>query len=105
MTEPDVVRVAAEHARRLAAGDAGALDDIAPGASVEPPDLLHGLLIERFGRFDVVAHARIGAYHIFKTKLVGSRTVVVQARWAQDAAGRWRIAEAEVARVASQPDP
>jgi hypothetical protein len=53
----------------------------------------------QFRGTELVAHARIGTHHIFKTKFVGTTTVVVQARWAADAAGRWLIREAEVARV------
>ena len=37
--------------------------------------------------FELVAHARIGAHHIFKTKFMGPTTLVVQARWA-DRVGR-----------------
>lgn len=72
------------HAARLVARDAEAQDDFAPGAPVEPPDLLERLLAGPFEAYELVAHARIGAHHIFKTKLIGPTTYVVQARWADD---------------------
>jgi hypothetical protein len=96
---PGPEAAARAHAARLLARDPGAREDLAPGALVEPPDLLERLLAGRFHAFELVAHARIGAYHIFKTKLVGVPTLVVQARWAAEQDGRWRIREVEVARV------
>jgi len=87
------------HARRVVAGDPRAVEDIAPGARLEPADLLDRLLGGGFQDFELVAHARIGAYHFFKTKYVGSTTIVVQARWTRTADEGWRIQEAEVARV------
>jgi hypothetical protein len=92
-------RAARAHAARVIARDGKARDDLAPGAQLEPPDLLARLLAGPFSAFELVAHARIGAHHVFKTKLVGPTTVVVQSRWAADADGVWRIREAEVARV------
>ena len=59
--------------------------DLAPGAEVTPPDLLEWLMARQFRGSELVAHARIGAHHIFKTKFVGATTVVVQARWVGDA--------------------
>lgn len=87
------------HAGRLLARDVRARDDLVPGASVEPPDLLERLLAGGFHAFELVAHARIGAHHILKTKLVGPVTLVVQARWAADADGAWRIREVELVRI------
>jgi hypothetical protein len=66
---------------------------------LSPPDLLEHLLGAQFETFDLVAHAKIGAHHVFKTRLVGPVIVVIQARWAEDPVGRWRIREAEVART------
>jgi hypothetical protein len=67
---------------------------------VDPPDLLARLAGARFHGFDVVAHARIGGHHIFKTRFDGPVTVVVQARWAPiGVAGGWQMVEAEVARI------
>jgi hypothetical protein len=91
------------HAARLLERDPRAGEDLAAGAALEPPDLLERLLAARFRTFELVAHARIGAHHIFKTRLVGPSTVVVQARWAADADGVWRIREAEVARAEGEP--
>ncbi|HEV8309521.1 MAG TPA: hypothetical protein VGW35_17815 [Methylomirabilota bacterium] len=91
---------ALEHARRLVSGDPGALDDLDPGARLEPADLFRQLLGEAFHGFDLVAHARIGRHHILKTRYVGHRTVVVQARWAETPEGGWRILAAEQVRVA-----
>ena len=62
-----------------------------------------GLLMPTEEGFELVAHARIGAHHIFKTKFLGPTTLVVQARWAEDPGGPWRIREAEVARVEGGP--
>jgi hypothetical protein len=95
--EPE--RAARSHAARVADRDRRAFEDLAPEAEVTPPDLLEWLMGCRFGGTELVAHARIGAHHIFKTKFVGATTIVVQARWAADASGRWLIREAEVARV------
>ncbi len=87
------------HARRVLTRDSAARDDLAPGAELSPPDLLDRLLQADFETFDLVAHAKIGAHHVFKTKLVGPILVVVQARWAEDPDGRWRIREAEISRT------
>jgi hypothetical protein len=95
--EPE--RTARGHAERVAGRDWKALEDLAPGAEIAPPDLFAWLMGCQFGRAELVAHARIGDHHIFKTRFVGATTVVVQARWAADAGGRWLIREAEVARV------
>jgi hypothetical protein len=91
------------HAQRIVARDARARDDLVPGAEVAPPDLVERLLAQVFTGFELVAHARIGAHHIFKTKFIGPTTLVVQARWAAEAGGPWRIREAEVARVEGGP--
>lgn len=99
--EPD--RAARTHAERIVNRDRQALADVAPGAEVAPPDLIEWLMGCEFRGAELVAHARIGTHHIFKTKFVGTTTVVVQARWVADAAGRWRVAEAEVARVEGAP--
>lgn len=88
------------HARRVVAGAAGVLADLAPGAAIDPPDLFERLRAARPHGFELVAHARIGAQHIVKTKYLGPRTLVVQERWVRDADGRWRVHEAELARVA-----
>jgi len=91
------------HAEHVVGRDPRAREDLAPGADVTPPDLVEWLLGHPFKGFELVAHARIGAHHIFKTKFVGPTTLVVQARWAAEAGGRWRIREAEVARVEGGP--
>jgi hypothetical protein len=91
------------HADHIVRQDPRARDDLAAGAELAPPDLLQWLLTHTFLGFDLVAHARIGAHHIFKTKFVGPTTLVVQARWAAGPGGRWQIREAEVARVESRP--
>ena len=101
---PELEAAVREHARRVEAGDPRARDDVTPGAQIEPPDLLDQLLQAQPGRFELVAHARIGAQHVFKTKYVGSRTVVVQARWAQAPDGRWQVRDAEIARVGPAED-
>lgn len=95
----DVEAVVRDHARRIVAGDVAVRADLAAGAVVEPPDLLDRLLQGRFRDFELVGHARIGAYHIFKTRYVGPNTLVVQARWVPAPRGGWQVAEAEVARV------
>jgi hypothetical protein len=100
-TEPE--KAARAHAARIVGHDAGAREDLAPGAEITPPDLVTWLVGRGFREFELVAHARIGAHHIFKTKFVGPTTLVVQARWAADDDGRWRIREAEVARVEGAP--
>ena len=97
----DVEAVARAHANRVVAGDPGARADFAPEAEMEPADLLDRLLQGGFRRFELVAHARIGAYHIFKTRYDGPATVVVQARWVERPPGRWQVVEAEVARTAA----
>jgi hypothetical protein len=94
----DVEAAARAHAQRLLAGDPGARDDLAP-------DLLDRLLAGRFRSFEVVAHARIGAHHVLKTRYVGPAVLVVQARWVADPAGRWRIHDAEIARVGPGESP
>ena len=91
------------HAERIVGRDVRVREDLAPGAEVAPPNLLEWLLDRSFRGFELVAHARIGAHHIFKTKFMGPTTLVVQARWAAEAGGRWRIREAEVARVEGAP--
>ena len=96
-TEPE--KAARAHAARIVGHDAGAREDLAPGAEITPPDLVAWLVGRGFREFELVAHARIGAHHIFKTKFVGATTIVVQARWAADATGRWLIREAEVVRA------
>lgn len=102
---PPVDRVEAAvraHAHRVVTRDPAAREDVAAGAELSPPDLLERLLDGQFEGFDLVAHAKIGAHHVFKTRLVGPAIVVVQARWAEDPDGRWRIREAEVARTAAR---
>lgn len=101
---PELEAAVREHARRVAAGDAGVRSDLAPEAETQPADLLEQLLGEGFSRFELVAHARIGAHHVFKTKYVGARTIVVQARWAQAPDGRWRVLDAGVARLGPRED-
>ena len=100
-TEPE--RAARAHAGRIVGRDARAHEDLAPEAEITPPDLVEWLVAREFREFELVAHARIGAHHVFKTKFVGPTTLVVQARWAADADGRWRIREAEVTRVEGAP--
>lgn len=94
-----------DHARRVIARDTTVRADVAAGALLEPPDLFERLLAAPFRGFELVAHARVGAHHIFKTKYVGPTTLVVQARWVQEPAGPWRIHEAEIARVATGEGP
>lgn len=96
-------QAARSHAEHVVGRDPRAREDLAPGADVTPPDLVEWLLGHPFKGFELVAHARIGAHHIFKTKFVGPTTLVVQARWAAEAGRRWRIREAEVARVEGGP--
>jgi hypothetical protein len=96
-------QAARSHAAHIVGRDSRAREDLAPGAEVTPPDLVEWLLGHPFKGFELVAHARIGAHHVFKTKFVGPTTLVVQARWAAESGGRWRIREAEVARVEDGP--
>jgi hypothetical protein len=96
-------QAARSHAEHVVRRDPQAREDLAPGADVTPPHLVEWLLGHPFKGFELVAHARIGAHHIFKTKFVGPTTLVVQARWAAEAGGRWRIREAEVTRVEGEP--
>jgi len=96
-------RAARSHAERVVGRDPRAHEDLASEAEISPPDLVGWLLTHPFTGFELVAHARIGAHHIFKTKFVGPTTLVVQARWAPDAGGSWRIREAEVARTQGGP--
>ena len=90
------------HARRVVAGDRTALTDLVASAGIEPPDLFERLLAGGFRGFELVAHARIGAYHLVKTCYAGPTTLVVQERWVRGADGRWRVHEAELTRVASE---
>ncbi len=101
---PELEAAVREHAWRLLARDSAAREDFTPEAEIQPPDLLDQILREGFHQFELVAHARIGAHHVFKTKYVGARTVVVQARWAQAPDGRWRMLDAEVARLGPRED-
>jgi hypothetical protein len=94
---------ARRHAERVVGRDPRAHEDLASGAEITPPDLVEWLLAHPFSGFELVAHARIGAHHIFKTKYIGPTSLVIQARWAQDAGGGWRIREAEVARTEGEP--
>jgi hypothetical protein len=89
------------HARRLMAGDANGRADLAPGAEIQPPDLFERLLAGGFRDFDLVAHARIGAYHLVKTRYRGPTTLVVQERWVRGGDGEWWVHEAVLVRVAS----
>ncbi len=102
--ETDVEAAVRHHACRILAGDAGeAGADAAPHAELRPADLLEGLCAGGFREFELVAHARIGVHHVYKTRFVGPTVVVVQARWAQDPEGRWRLRDAEVARTETPP--
>jgi hypothetical protein len=96
-------QAARAHAERIVGRDVRVQEDLAPGAEIAPPDLLAWLLDRQFRGFELVAHARIGAHHIFKTKFIGPKTLVVQARWAAADGGGWCIREAEVARVEDEP--
>jgi hypothetical protein len=100
VTEPGAAAEA--HARRVVAGDPGARAALVPNATLEPTDLYERLLAGRFRGFEIVAHARIGAYRIFKTRYLGPTTYVVQERWVRGTDGQWRIHEAELARVATE---
>jgi hypothetical protein len=92
------------HAALVVGRDPRARGDLALEAEITPPDLVDRLLSQSFTGFELVAHARIGAHHIFKTKFIGPTTlVVVQARWVADAGGSWKIREAEVARTEGAP--
>ena len=97
LAEPE--QAARAHAERIVRRDRRALDDLAAGAEVTPPDILDWLMTHQFRGSELVAHARIGVHHVLKTKFVGASTIVVQARWAAEADGRWLIREMEVARV------
>jgi hypothetical protein len=99
--EPE--HAARTHAENVVGRDPRAREDLAPGAEVTPPDLMEWLLGHPFHGFELVAHARIGAHHIFKTKFVGPTTLVVQARWVSESGGPWRIREAEVTRTEGGP--
>jgi hypothetical protein len=101
--EPGAERAARSHAERVVERDPRAHEDLASGAEITPPGLVGWLLSHPFTGFELVAHARIGAHHIFKTKFVGPTTLVIQARWAADTGGSWRIREAEVARTEGGP--
>jgi hypothetical protein len=92
------------HAARVLARDAAARRALVPDAPVEPGDLYERLLAGPFRRFELVAHARIGAHHIFKTRYVGPTTLVVQERWVRGSDGAWRIHEAELARVGTEDE-
>src|SRR5262249_61538389 len=94
-----------EHARRLLGGESSAREDLVPGAAVTPADLLAQLGAARFESFEIVAHAKIGAHHVFKTKFLGSTIVVVQASWARDGDGRWRVWGAGSGRTEGGPAP
>ncbi len=100
MTEPQAAVDA--HAGRVVAGDAGVRADLAPDAILEPVHLYDRLLDARFRGFEVVAHARVGAHHIFKTRYLGPTIFVVQERWVRSVDGQWRIHEAELARVTTE---
>jgi hypothetical protein len=99
--EPELT--ARGHAERVVRRDPRAHEDLAAEAEIAPRDLVEWLLSHPFTGFELVAHARIGAHHIFKTKFVGPTTLVIQARWAADPGGTWRIREAEVARTEGGP--
>jgi hypothetical protein len=92
------------HAARVVARDAAARTALVPDATVEPADLYERLLAGPFRGFELVAHARIGAYHIFKTRYVGPTTLVVQERWVRGHDGAWRIHEAELARLTTDDE-
>jgi hypothetical protein len=96
-------RAARSHAERVVQRDSRAREDFGSGAEITPPDLVDWLLGHPFERFELVAHARIGAHHIFKTKFVGPTSVVVQARWSAEPDGRWQVREAEVTRMEGAP--
>jgi hypothetical protein len=99
--EPELT--ARGHAERVVRRDPRAHEDLAPGAEIAPPGLVEWLLSHPFTRFEMVAHARIGAHHIFKTKFVGPTTLVIQARWVAEPGGHWRIREAELTRTEGEP--
>lgn len=94
-----VERAAQAHANRVLAGDPGASGDLAPGARLDPPDLLDRLLRTQFASASLVAHARIGGHHIVKTRFEGPTSLVIQARWVEQALGRWQVVEMDVARL------
>jgi hypothetical protein len=101
VTDVDAVEAAVRaHAARVLARDARARADLAPGAAVTPADLLERLLAASLTGFVVVAHARVGAHHIFKVRYGGPTTLVVQARWVQEPDGGWRAHDVELTRVA-----
>ena len=100
--EPE--RAARSHAEHVVGRDPRARADVAQGAELTPPDLVDWLLSHPFRGYELVAHARIGAHHVFKTKFVGPTTLVVQARWVAEGSGPWRIREAEVSRVEGSHD-
>jgi hypothetical protein len=90
------------HARRVLAGDASPRADLAPSAAIEPPDLFDRLVAGGLRDFDLVAHARIGAYHLVKTRYRGpTRTLVVLERWVRGDDGQWRVHEAALVRAAA----
>ncbi len=91
-----------DHARKVTAGDVRASEDLAPGAQVEPADLLDRLLRAGFRDFEVVAHARVGVHHLLKTKYLGPTTMVIQTRWVQERNGHWQIHEAELVRLVEE---
>jgi hypothetical protein len=97
---PELEAAVRAHAGRVVAGDPRAREDVAPDARLAPPDLLERLLGATFEAAELVAHARLGAHHVYKTRFGGPVTLVVQARWVADAAGQWRIREAELVPAA-----
>lgn len=96
----EVEAAARAHARGVLAGDPGVRADLVPDAEVEPADLFDRLLGGAFRSFELVAHARIGAHHIFKTRYEGATILIVQARWVLSPGGRWQVHEAQLVRVA-----
>lgn len=91
-------RVRAHAEAVLAKNRAASAGDLSPDAPQDPADLYERLDAGTFTRYEIVAHAKIGFHHIYKTKYIGTEAWVVQERWAEQD-GRWLIRESALLRT------
>jgi len=87
------------HARALAAGDVRAAETWVDPRALEAHRAATGRAAEilPLAGFELIARARIGFHYIVKIRFhgAGGGNLPLQNRWAENAAGAWRIVELE----------
>ena len=102
---PELEAAMTAHAAALVTGDergAAALVD-ARAAAAAGAAIARAASMRPFGRYGVIARARLGFHYIVKLRLTGraGATMTLQNRWHRESGGAWRLIEIEDAGLRS----